>query len=64
MTIEAANLLHLTVPLAMVDEADALAALASLAVTQFATGFAVALVFFSGAVAGGAGSETGGAGAR
>lgn len=56
VTIEAVNLLRLAVPLAMVEEAGALAALtegqrqalAYLAVTQFATGFAVALVFFSG----------------
>ena len=56
VTIEAVNLLRLAVPLAMVEEAGALAALAEgqrqalayLAVTQFATGFAVALVFFSG----------------
>jgi hypothetical protein len=56
VTIEAVNLLRLAVPLVMVEEAGALAALgegqrqaiAYLAVTLFATGFAVALVFFSG----------------
>jgi hypothetical protein len=56
VTIEAVNLLRLGVPLVMVEEAGALAALAEgqrqaiayLAVTLFATGFAVALVFFSG----------------
>ena len=56
VTIEAVSLLRLAVPLVMVEEAGALAALAEgqrqalayLSVTLFATGFAVALVFFSG----------------
>jgi hypothetical protein len=56
VTIEAVNLLYLYVPLAMVEEGGALAALSAgqrqalayLMVRLFATGFGFALVFFTG----------------